>query len=104
MTERTGMVDPSIFEFLQSKIDEDGTFGDVGDLLFDASNFVANKAQRLKDIRQLLEKQSAHPNFFRVCLHDDYLPSTARNAQAVLSRAHSTRSAHRMDLSCERLQ
>jgi hypothetical protein len=53
------MVDPRIFEHLQTKIDEDAEVRD-----------------QIRAITQTLERQG-------------------RNAQAVLSRAHSTPAAHR---------
>jgi hypothetical protein len=60
MADNTGMVDPKIFEDLQTKIDEDAEVRD-----------------QIKAILQTLERQ-------------------CRNAQSVLSRAHSTPAAHCM--------
>lgn len=58
MSDLNGMVDPKIFEDLQTKIDEDAEVRD-----------------QLKAILQTLERQ-------------------CRNAQSVLSRAHSTPASH----------
>lgn len=60
MADITGMIDPKIFEDLQTKIDEDAEVRD-----------------QIKAILQTLERQ-------------------CRNAQSVLSRAHSTPAAHCM--------
>jgi hypothetical protein len=62
----TGMVDPRIFEQLQTKIDED-----------------SEVREQIKTITQTLERQG-------------------RNAQSILSRAHSTPAAHREFLSLGR--
>jgi hypothetical protein len=62
MASSSGMVDPRIFEQLQTKIDED-----------------AEVREQIKAITQTLERQG-------------------RNAQSILSRAHSTPAAHRGSL------
>jgi hypothetical protein len=59
MASSSGMVDPRIFEHLQTKIDED-----------------AEARDQIRAIIQTLERQG-------------------RNAQSILSRAHSTPAAHR---------
>jgi hypothetical protein len=38
MADKIGMVDPTIFEFLQSKIDEEQAFADVSSRLGDSCN------------------------------------------------------------------
>jgi hypothetical protein len=77
-----GMVDPAIFEYLQSKIDED-----------------SHVREELKNILQVLEKQGGCQLFIPV--PQLLTSSLGRSTQSILSRAHSTPSAYRRNALAE---
>lgn len=61
MSSTSGMIDPAIFEDLQTKVDEDTAVRDVSAQIAakrSARDSVLTTRQELKDIIQALEKQS----------------------------------------------